>query len=119
MAGFVKYLLPLLLASVVQAQELPDPTRPAQDSGSRLPRDASGVATDADGLRLETVFRARGRQFAIINGQRYQLGQTVNGAKLVQINEQEVVLQRGVQRQHLALYPGISKLPANPPASRK
>ncbi|WP_338848606.1 MSHA biogenesis protein MshK [Massilia sp. W12] len=97
--------------AAAQSEVLPDPTRPPPQFQSGK-ADASPGAAEQDGLRLESVLRAPGRELVIINGQTYRVGQMVQDAKLLQIHEQQVVLLRGNQKVLLNMYPDVQKIAA-------
>lgn len=97
----------LLLASAapVMAQQLADPTQPPPEA--RL--GANGEAYTApvrSGPQLQSVLLGSGgRRVAVIDGQTVRTGESVNGATLVQVEKDRVVLQHGRVKQVLRLYP--------------
>lgn len=112
-------LLPIafgaLLPGRLVAQGVADPTRPPLTV--TLPAaDATAAPPVATGL--QTILRRKGaRPAVIINGQYVELGGKVGDARLVQINESEVILQGPGAREELRLTPAVEKsAPVLPPA---
>ena len=101
-------LLSLLLAALAGAafaQTLVDPTQPPPESRQFAPgaSDASPVST---GPQLQSVLiGTRGREVAVIDGQTVRLGEKFNGAVLVKVSKNQVVLQNGRDKQVLTLFP--------------
>ncbi len=90
------------------AQSLVDPTQPP--AAFAAPTGAVASAPADGGLRLQSVLLPRsGKPVAVIGGQTVRLGETFGSARLVAVNEREVVLKGpdGVQR--LFLTPGVEK----------
>jgi MSHA biogenesis protein MshK len=92
--------------SSARAQELPDPTRPPPEAGQ-----AAGSA-DADLPKasllpqLQSVLiGTHGREVAVIDGQTVRKGEKFNGAVLVKVSKDRVVLRRGGKDQVLTLFP--------------
>lgn len=74
------------------AQTLDDPTRPYRSPAS------SGPASEARRiLELNGVLVSSNRRIAVINGDLYREGDTVNGALVVRIDPRSVHLKRGDQ----------------------
>ncbi len=90
----------------LHAEDLPDPTRPPAIVFS-----PSTGHTGADGGNhssgLQMVIISKTRRAAIIDGQTVELWGTHSNARLIEVNEGGVVLQRGQKRQVLALFPGV------------
>lgn len=94
-----------------------DPTRPPEAWLARqAPAAASGpqavapaeAPTKADaGPRITLV--GSQRRLAVIDGQIVRTGDPINGARIVAIQPQVVILQTGAQRQVLRLTPGVEK----------
>lgn len=101
-------LLSLALAcatGTAPAQDLADPTRPPPEARSAGPGqgDAAPVST---GPRLQSVLTGdHGRQVAVIDGHAVRLGEKINGATLVKVGKDHVVLQRGRVRRTVTLFP--------------
>ena len=95
----------LLLSGAATAQSLTDPTQPPPES-RLLPATAADVAPVATGPQLQSVLiGAHGRQVAVIDGQTIRKGEKFNGAVLVEVRKNQVVLQNGRNRQVLTLFP--------------
>ena len=93
-----------LLSCGVQAQDLPDPTRPP----AVLTAPSGPDAAVAAGPQLQSVLIAPhegGRRIAVIDGQTLRLGDKYKGALLASMSDTEVVLVQGKQRQVLKLFP--------------
>lgn len=96
-------LLVLILIAVtsgaVNANEmLRDPTRPLGYSGT--------AGTLSEPLRLQSVLISETRKLAVINGQQVREQDLINnsaGTRVVRIDAEGVVLQRGDQRWRLEL----------------
>ena len=81
-----------------------DPTRPPAAlfaSQEREPVDVGPV--------LQSVSLASGRRSAIISGQRVKPGSKIGEARVISINETEVVLKTGNSLQKLKLFPDVEK----------
>lgn len=103
-----------LFSTWVWAQ-MGDPTRPAiEPSVASAEESAPPVKTG-----LQSILRRKGaRPAAIINGQVVELGAKVGDARLLQINESEVVLQGPAGREELRLTPAVEKSsPILPPSA--
>lgn len=88
-------LLAALAASPAEAQ-LPDPTAPPQRAGS----------AEAPPAVVLTAIRSSGPQrVAILGGQAVAVGGHYQGARVVRIDETEVVLRRGGETVVLKLHP--------------
>jgi MSHA biogenesis protein MshK len=95
----------LLLAGTVQAdaQTLADPTQPPPESRLLPQSDAPAVPK---GPQLQSVLiGSRGREVAVIDGQTIRKGEKFNGAVLVEVRKNQVVLQNGRNKQVLTLFP--------------
>ena len=106
---FIRLSVTCLLSSVFcYAEDLPDPTRPP----AGIPAPASGAGT-ARGVTtyhpsgLHLVIISKTRRAAIIDGETVELGQNHGNARLIEVNEDGVVLQRGQRRQVLTLFHGV------------
>lgn len=107
-----------LLASCVCAPagaalaELPaDPTRPP---GIQRGPSADTPPSEATRLELQAVFHAEGRSAAIINGHRVGLEDTVQRARVVEIERDRVALRRDGQTIELELVPTVVKRRVSP-----
>jgi len=89
----------------LHAENLPDPTRPpgsVMATGTRADRVA---ANRPSGLR--SIIISDTRRAAIIDGKIVELGGMHGNARLVEVNEGSVVLQRSKSRRVLTLFPGV------------
>jgi MSHA biogenesis protein MshK len=107
MSGLWKLGWGLLLGALpvaVLAEVLLDPTRiPAEISA---PPAAGGEAAAPDS-GLQSVIIAPGRRVAIINGRTVELGGKYGDARLIEVNENSVVLRGPQGKQVLTLFPGV------------
>ena len=87
----------------VHAEDLPDPTRPP--ASIFVP--AGSEARDNQASGLHAIIISGIRRAAIIDGQTVELGGEHGGARLIEVNEGAVVLQRAQTRQVLTLFPGV------------
>lgn len=87
------------------AQTLNDPTQPPPEA--RLARAGEAAAAPVrSGPQLQSVLLGSGgRRVAVIDGQTVRTGESINGATLVQVEKDRVVLQHGRVKQVLRLYP--------------
>lgn len=101
----------LLAISVsVQAELLPDPTRPAPGFGSEPPASIGTPGVGEGGPVLQTVILPRkGKPKAVIGGELVTLGGKYGDQTLVKVGEREVVLEGPRGREVLKLTPGIEK----------
>ncbi|HEY8100815.1 MAG TPA: MSHA biogenesis protein MshK [Burkholderiaceae bacterium] len=102
-AQAVLMLLFPIAASNAYAEQLRDPTRPADMLG----RGQSEVA--APGPVLQYVLISPQRRIAIISGKTLKVGDKYGDAHVVGISETEVVLQNGKTQQTLKLFPDVHK----------
>ncbi|WP_258405257.1 MSHA biogenesis protein MshK [Shewanella mesophila] len=86
----------------VQSESLRDPTRPGVGSVS-LSTNQQGTA---EKLKLNSVLISGGNATAIFNNKIYTIGDSVQGVKIVRINNQGVWLSDGRQ---FALYPAVTE----------
>jgi MSHA biogenesis protein MshK len=98
-----------MLSGAAGAQSLADPTMPPPES-RLLPSGAPDVPVVAAGPQLQSVLiGARGREVAVIDGQTVRKGEKFNGAVLVEVSKNHVVLQNGRSKQILTLFPDAKK----------
>jgi MSHA biogenesis protein MshK len=100
----------ILLSAIssLHAEDLPDPTRPPSSIFS--PAVGVGIGREAAESRasgLHTIIISDTRRAAIINGQTVELGGEYGNARLIEVNEGGVVLQRAQSRQVLTLFPDV------------
>lgn len=110
--GMMRNLLRATLASiaalipvVAAAEELSDPTRPPASIAA--PAAASGVAAAPAPAGLQSIIISGTRRAAIIDGETVELGGKHGDAKLIEVNEGNVVLRGAQGRQVLTLFPGV------------
>lgn len=96
----------LVCATPARAQLLSDPTQPPPESALQQ-GGAVAAAPAATGPRLQSVLiGTRGREVAVIDGQTVRRGEKFNGALLVKVGKNQVVLRRAGETQILTLFPG-------------
>lgn len=88
------------------AENFRDPTLPPTGFESRVLN--PGPASNGD-QQLQAILIAPGRSFATIGGQSFRVGDSLGDARIVKINESEVVLRNGKEVSRLKLFPGIEK----------
>lgn len=86
----------------VHAADLPDPTRPPSSIFAPVAGPAEDLSSGLHSIIISDIRRA-----AIIDGKTVELGEEHGGARLVEVNEGGVVLQRAQSRQVLSLFPGV------------
>lgn len=98
------------LALAANGSELRDPTRPPQQVLQAAA--ATGAVADAPPAIepvLQSVLATSKGKSAIIDGERYKVGDNVAGARLVAIGDAEVVLTAAGVRKTLRLFPQVDK----------
>lgn len=107
-----RFLVFCLLSSVfcpLMAEDLPDPTRPP--ASIFTPVGGTGVTHEMPAENhargLHTIIISETRRAAIIDGQTVELGEEHGGARLIEVNEGGVILERGQSRHVLTLFPDI------------
>lgn len=97
----VAFLMVLLSVAALSFSEMRDPTRPYNFQGP--------VASANVAYQLSSILASPSRQVAIINGKPLQVGATINGAKLIRIEQQAVWLEKGGKKFSVTLpkLPGI------------
>lgn len=108
--GVAAFTLLISIPGPLHAEDLPDPTRPPAGIYAPVSRAGAGARREAtmdhsSGLRL--VIISKTRRAAIIDGKTVELGEEHGHARLVEVNEGGVVLQRAQSRQVLTLFPGV------------
>jgi MSHA biogenesis protein MshK len=107
--GFI-YCVPLAVicfapyTSAYADEVLHDPTRPPTVLFAPQERETIDV-----GPVLQSVSLASGRRTAIISGQNVKTGSKIGEARVISINETEVVLKTGNSLQTLKLFPDVEK----------
>jgi MSHA biogenesis protein MshK len=110
---FIRVPVFCLLLSVLcslNAENLPDPTRPPANIFA--PTAGGGAGTrreeaEQQSSGLHTIIISETRRAAIIDGKTVELGGVHGDAKLVEVNEGGVVLQHTNNRQVLTLFPDV------------
>lgn len=105
-------LLATTLAAAPTLARIPDPTRPAV---AMPPPAADGATVDAPApaLVLQSTLVSPRQRSAIINGQRYRLGERVGDARIEAIGRGWVRLATPTGRQELRLSFSTSTRPVN------
>jgi hypothetical protein len=101
------FCLLIPFSSSLYAEDLPDPTRPP---ASIFAPPVAGVAQEApenNSTGLRTIIISGTRRAAIIDGKTVELGGEHGNARLVEVNDGSVVLQRAKSRQVLTLFPDV------------
>ncbi|HVL76238.1 MAG TPA: MSHA biogenesis protein MshK [Noviherbaspirillum sp.] len=101
-------------------QSLPDPTRLPSALGQGRVENAV-AAPVADALALQSILISPQRRLAVIGGRTVAVGDAVGNARVLRIQETEVVLREGSETRILRMYPEVEKkspvaaqaLPAN------
>lgn len=101
-----RYLLAFwacLLPVMLHAGALVDPTRPA--GAAYAP--AARAQTARHGWRLDSTLVAPDRRVAVINGRHVSEGESVDGARVIEIRPLNVLIQAPGRRMTLQLLPDI------------
>lgn len=113
----------ILSSALCHAEDLPDPTRPPASilwGGSAGSTGIKGeMETEARATGLQSTIISRTRRAAIIDGQTVELGEMHGGARLIQVNEGSVVMQKAQTLQVLRLFPDVRKSPSENKSSNK
>ena len=88
---------------------LTDPTRPPPEMMAFLPASAGAVVLAVP--RLQSVLIGASVRSAIIDGQRYKVGDKLGDARLLKISENEVVLAGTGGRQTMTLFTPVKQAP--------
>ncbi len=99
-----------LVAVTLNAQPLRDPTQPPP--GAFVVSKAAGKAVARKSMTLQTVLISPERRTVVISGRVMSLGDRMNGYRLVEIREAEVVMKGSKGTRTLRLYPAVSKVAA-------
>ncbi|MBI3903722.1 MAG: hypothetical protein HY306_12405 [Nitrosomonadales bacterium] len=95
----------MLLCTAATAQEvLPDPTRPPSEISAPVTQTGHAVSKERG---LQSVIISPTHRAAVINGQVVEPGEMTGDARLIEVNENGVVLQGVHGRQVLPLFPGV------------
>lgn len=113
----------ILSSALCHAEDLPDPTRPPASilwSGGAGSTGIKGeMETETRTTGLQSTIISRTRRAAIIDGKTVELGEMHGGARLIQVNEGSVVLQKAQTLQVLRLFPDVRKSPSENKSSNK
>lgn len=105
-------LFTLFVSASACAAELLDPTRPPS---LIAPLDAAPISQVADTQSgLQSILISNTRRAAIIDGKTVELGSMYGSAKLVEVNENNVVLLSPQGRRVLRLFPDVKVTPHTP-----
>ena len=114
-ARYVGFSVAALLAALValgpaRADLLADPTRPAAEWLAAQPPVPGGeVAGSGTETGVQVLVIGRARKFAIVDGQLVRQGDSYNGARLVGIQHDGVVMQRDGSKEKLSMNPAVEK----------
>lgn len=103
----------LFISASVCAAELLDPTRPPSLIAPLETTPVSQVA-DTQSSGLQSILISNTRRAAIIDGKTVELGKMYGSAKLVEVNENNVVLLSPQGRRVLRLFPDVKVTPHTP-----
>lgn len=98
---------PLLLLLLSTTAGIQDPTKPL--TPGTVVQAAPSVIAPASTLHLQAIFSG-GQNSAIIDGQSYRVGDTVQDYRLVRIQQSQVVLNGPGAPLTLTLFPSFSTL---------
>lgn len=99
-----------LFSLTLTAQPLRDPTRPPP--GAFAVSKAGGKPVARKTMTLQTVLISPQRRTVVISGRVMSMGDTMDGYRLVEIREAEVVMKGSKGTRTLRLYPAVSKVAA-------
>jgi len=98
------YIVMLLPAMNLSAEQLPDPTKPfGYDAEPEMIIQEHNVQQDNIVWRLNGIRIADQSRSAILNGKVVNVGDTVNGAKVVEIEPAWIIIEHEKQRIRLEL----------------
>ena len=100
MASYYKLLIALMLIATSVAAKASDPTRPYGLS----PSASENRTTQQSQLTLTQIISFGNSSYAIIDGQRYQLGDKVGNYRITAIESQRVRLQNAQQELELTMF---------------
>jgi len=101
------FSLMISVLSPLYAEDFPDPTRPPAGIIAPAAGAGAGRGETEHQSGLHSIIISETRRAAIIDGQTVELGGEHGGARLIEVNEGDVVLQRAQSRQVLTLFPGV------------
>jgi hypothetical protein len=113
--------LGIFSSALCHAETLPDPTRPPASIGWGGAAGSAGMRGEPESRTtgLQSTIISRTRRAAIIDGNTVELGEKHGDARLIQVNEGSVVLQRAQTLQVLTLFPDVRKSPSENKPSNK
>ena len=91
-----------LFAMPALADKIHDPTLPKINLN--LVDNGAMPATSNENLSLQGIVNKKGTKMAIMSGQLHQLGDVVNGFKISQINNNNIVLLKSGSQKRLYVY---------------
>ncbi|HUT40988.1 MAG TPA: hypothetical protein VM011_06550 [Gammaproteobacteria bacterium] len=100
---FALALYATLTALPVPGSALIDPTRPASHGQAA----AAHAGEPRRGWTLDSTLVAPDRRVAVINGKRVSAGESVDGARVIEIRKLDVLIQADGRRMTLQLLPDI------------
>jgi hypothetical protein len=83
-----------LQCAFAQQEMLIDPMRPQQFQSPKRPMPAAQKPVMAESWKLTTILTSTKRKVAVINGNLFQVGDTIDGYKVVEIKSDRVVLKK-------------------------
>ncbi len=102
------FCLLISVFSPLHAEDFPDPTRPPASIFAPAAGAGTGqMETENRSSGLHSIIISETRRAAIIDGQTVELGGEHGDARLIEVNEGGVVLQRAQSRQVLTLFPDV------------
>lgn len=107
-------LTALLAFASVNAEDLPDPTRPPAALGMNA-EDAAGY----QGPGLQSIYVSPSRREATVDGQPVKVGGKIGEATVIGITDDAVIVREGKELRTLRLFPNLVEMRALPAASRK
>ncbi len=111
-SSILAWLFCALLASAAAQTVLPnDPTRPAAQWLAAQARPAGGdtAAPDPEPAGVQIIVMGAKRQFAVIDGQLIRVGESYQGARLLSIGSQGVLMQKDGAKADLRMNPAVRK----------
>jgi MSHA biogenesis protein MshK len=96
------------MSGAALAQTMADPTQPPPELLRLQATGPDAAPAVIKGPQLQSVLTGtRGRQVAVIDGQTVPLGGKFNGATLIKVGKNQVVLKNGREQQVLTLFPEV------------
>lgn len=113
--GLAALLCMVPVAWAADDAALADPTRPPAQIMALWPASAGAAVLAVP--RLQSVLIGSAGRSAIIDGQRYKLGDRIGDARVFKISENEVVLAGSGGRQTMTLFTPVKQTPAAAPSA--